>query len=308
MNAPAPVALPTPSGSLALAFLLNLALGATYYGTKHALEGLPELTVVAVRTVVAAALLVPLTGLPALRALFSGGRSSWVPLLAMGIGGYALPIALGNYGIRHSSATHAALLIGVEPIAVMLLGALLLRERLSGLRAVALGLGLAGATTIVANGIPLVTARDAPQLAGDLVLVASGVAWAIYSIAGKWLLGRHSSLDVTTGAIVVALPALVPLAALELPQIEVGPRLGPALAWAAAVGLLASALGTLLWNRALESMDASTLAGFVFLQPVTGVLLGVLALGERASGAALVGGALVFAGVYALVLDTRRRA
>lgn len=307
MTAPAPLALRATPGALALAFGLNLALGATYFGTKHALEGLPEMTVVAVRTLVAAAVLVPLAGLPALRALFAGGRATWIPLLTMGLGGYALPIALGNYGIRHSSATNAALLIGVEPIAVMLLGALVLRERLSGLRGVALGLGLAGATTIVANGIPLVTARYSPHLAGDLLLVASGVAWAVYSIAGKWLLDRHSSLDVTTGAIVVALPALLPLAALELPQLEVGPKLGPALAWAAGVGLFASALGTLLWNRALESMDASTLAGFVFLQPVTGVLLGVLALGETASAYALAGGALVFAGVYALVADERRR-
>ena len=67
MSAPARAALRATPGSLALAFGLNLALGATYFGTKHALEGLPEMTVVAVRTVVAAALLVPLTGLPALR-------------------------------------------------------------------------------------------------------------------------------------------------------------------------------------------------------------------------------------------------
>jgi len=307
MSAPARAALRATPGSLALAFGLNLALGATFFGTKHALDGLPEMTVVAVRTVVAAALLVPLAGLPALRALFAGGRGTWLPLVTMGVGGYALPIALGNYGIRHSSATNAALLIGVEPIAVMLLGALVLRERLSPLRLLALGLGLAGATTIVANGIPFVTARYSPHLAGDLLLVASGIAWAIYSIAGKRLLERHSSLDVTTGAIVVALAALLPLAALELPQLALGPKLGPALAWAAGVGLLASGLGTLLWNRALESMDASTLAGFVFLQPVTGVLLGVLALGETASAYALAGGALVFAGVYALVADERRR-
>jgi drug/metabolite transporter (DMT)-like permease len=307
MSAPSRATARATPGALGLAFGLNLALGATYFGTKRALEGLPELSVVALRTIVAAFVLVPLTGLGPLRTLFGGGRETWLPLLAMGIGGYALPLALGSYGVAWSSATNAALLIGVEPISVMILGALVLGERLAPLRSVAIGLGLVGATTIVANGIPFLGTRYAPHLLGDLVLVAHGAAWAIYTIAAKGLVGRHPSLVVTTAAIVVALPLLVALAALELPAIRLGPTLLPALAWAAALGLFASALGTLLWNRALEQMDASTLAGFVFLQPVAGVLLGTLVLGERTSPWALLGGALVFAGVYALVSAERRR-
>ncbi|HTF32317.1 MAG TPA: DMT family transporter [Myxococcota bacterium] len=290
-----------------LALLLNLFLGATYFATKKALAGLPELTLVVVRTGVALACLVPLAGAPNLREIFRAGKPAWRRLLAMGGLGYALPLALGNYGVAFSSASRASLLIGTEPICVAVFGALLLGESLSMLRLAALAAGLAGATTVVSNGIPFRGIADTSRLAGDLLLIAHGAAWSIYTIAGKSLLGRFPPLAITTASLAVALPLLLPLAAFELPHLERGPALLPSLGWAVALGLLASALGTVLWNQALAQMDASTLAGFVFLQPVAGVLLGHYALGEELRPEAVVGGALVLAGVYLLAFEARRR-
>jgi drug/metabolite transporter (DMT)-like permease len=225
----------------------------------------------------------------------------------MGGLGYALPLALGNYGVALSSASHASLLIGTEPICVALFGALLLREGLSLRRLAALALGLVGATSVVANGIPFRGPSDTSQVAGDLLLIAHGAAWSIYTIAGKSLLGRFPPLATTTASLAVALPLLLPVAALEFPHLAYTPALLPSLGWAVALGLLASALGTVLWNQALAQMDASTLAGFVFLQPVAGVLLGSYALGEELRPQAVAGGALVLAGVYLLVWEARGR-
>jgi drug/metabolite transporter (DMT)-like permease len=290
-----------------LALFLNLFLGATYFATKKALAGLPELSLVVVRTGVALAFLTPLAGTASLRQIFRAGKPAWLRLLAMGGLGYALPLALGNYGVAFSSASHASLLIGTEPICVAVFGALLIGERLSALRLLALGAGLVGATAVVSNGIPARGGEDTAQLTGDLLLIAHGAAWSIYTIAGKSLLGRFPPLAVTTASLAVALPLLLPLATLELPHLERGPALLPALAWAVALGLFASALGTVLWNQALAQMDASTLAGFVFLQPLAGVLLGHYALGEELRAAAVAGGVLVLAGVYLLAFEAQRR-
>jgi len=288
------------------ALLLNLGLGATYFATKKALAGLPELTIVVVRTAVALACLVPLAGAPSLRQIFGAGKSAWLRLIAMGGAGYALPLVLGNYGVALSSASRASLLIGTEPLCVALFAALLLRERLSGLRLLALFVGLAGATTVVSNGIPFQGAPDTSYRAGDLLLIAHGAAWSIYTIAGKSLLGRFPPLATTAASLAVALPLLVPVALFELPHLKTGPALLPALGWAVALGLFASALGTVLWNQVLVQMDASTLAGFVFLQPLAGVLLGHYALGEELRPQAVAGGALVFAGVYLLAFEARQ--
>jgi len=198
---------------------LNLFLGASYFATKKALAGLPELSLVVVRTGVALACLTPLAGAASLRQIVGAGRTAWLQLLAMGGLGYALPLALGNYGVALSNASHASLLIGTEPICVAVFGALLIGERLSALRLLALGAGLVGATAVVSNGIPMQGVGESAQRTGDLLLIAHGAAWSIYTIAGKSLLGRFPPLAVTTVSLAVALPLLLPLAARELPHL-----------------------------------------------------------------------------------------
>lgn len=294
-------------GAFLFAAILNLGLGSTYVATAKALDGLPPFTIVVVRTLTALALLLPFAGAAPVRALLAPGDGARRAVLWMGIGGYALPLVLGNLGVALSSATNGSLLVGVEPLAVALLGALVLGERLSPLRGLALGLGLAGATLIVANGIPFLTTTVVPHLAGDLLLVAHGAAWALYTIAGKPLLASHAPAAVTAAAALVAVPALAPFAAWELRGMAWGPEAARALGWATGLGLFASGAGALAWNVALRRMDASQLAGFVFLQPLAGVALGALALGEPVTPWSLAGGALVFGGVYALIAEERRR-
>ena len=289
--------------AVAIAIVANVLGGTSYVLTKVALAGLPETTVVVVRTVVALAVLVPATW-PRLAAVLRVTGGDRARLVAMGVAGYALPLVLASYGVRRSTAINASLLIGTEPLAVVALGVLVLGETLDRARVAALALGTVGATVLVANGVPFVTVAYGPHVVGDLLLVASGAAWAIYSIAGKGLLARHDAPAVSAATLLVALPCLVLLAIAELPDVARDPeRLAPALAAAIALGLLVSALMTVLWNTALRAMDASRLAGFIFLQPLAGVLLGTLALGEPLTAYGLVGGGLIMLGVLVLVRE-----
>ncbi len=292
----------------ALAVLANLLGGATYFATKKALEGLPAVSISFVRTAIAVAILVPLAGRAPIRALLAETGRARAALWAMGIAGYALPLTLGNLGVERSTATSGALLIGTEPLCVVLLAALVLGESLTRARVVAIALGFAGATLIVSNGIPFVTVVEAPHLVGDLMLVAHGAAWSIWTIAGKRLLDRHSATAVSAVALAISLPPLAVASAVEPGVLGAGEALWTSLAWAVGLGACVSALGTVVWNAALRRMDASQLAAFIFLQPVMGVVLGFALLSERPTGWALAGGGLVFVGVFALSSEGRRQA
>jgi drug/metabolite transporter (DMT)-like permease len=293
--------------AVAVAIVANLIGGTSYVLAKVALDGMTETTLVVVRTVVALAVLLPLAG-PGVGTLLRAGGPDRVALLLMGVVGYALPLVLGNHGLRRSTATNAALLIGIEPIAVVVMSALVLRERLSRARGVALGLGLAGATVLVAGGIPFVSVAYSPHLVGDLLLVAHGVAWGVYTVASKRLLERHDAVAVSAASLAVALPWLLPVAAVEASAFEWGAsRTWMPLAAAVTLGLLVSAGMTLLWNTALRHLDASRMAGFIFLQPLAGLVLGVTLLGEPLTASALAGGGLILVGVWVLAVEERAR-
>ncbi len=125
------------------------------------------------------------------------------------------PSAFSHWGLARSTASNGALLIIVEPVAIMLLGPVLLGERLTRREAAGAALAVLGAVIVVVDGVPGVTQAVAPYWRGDLLLVLSGLGYASYSLIGRDVLARHSATAVTARSIVWGTVAMVPLALVE---------------------------------------------------------------------------------------------
>ena len=272
--------------------------GATPAFTKLALDGLGPFALVVARQVLGALFLIALAALgPRVR----GGASEPPPaawtlrdgalLLVLSWAGFALPQLLGAIGLEQSSATHGALLSPLEPIGILVGAALVLREPLGATHYLAGGLGVAGTIAIVLSGGGDAASGD---LRGDLVMAAGHLCWAIYTIAAKPLVARHDPLRVS---IFAALLSWVPLVPLALREPFDAARAAPALGWVLLLAFLASGVGMLAWNRALREVSAATMALFVFVQPVVGLVLGLVALGESAGAWAILGAASIVLGV-----------
>src|SRR3989442_1498673 len=102
----------------------NIVYATSYVVTRLVLDDVPPMTLALLRLVLGAAVLVPLarrgTTPPLPRGLTpgQGARVFW-----MGALGFAPAFALSHWGIARSSATNAALLIVLEPLPLVLLGA-----------------------------------------------------------------------------------------------------------------------------------------------------------------------------------------
>jgi drug/metabolite transporter (DMT)-like permease len=276
----------------------NVVYATSYVATRLVLDDVPPATLAFLRVVLGAAVLVPLgrrEPQPTAR-----GRRFW-----MGALGFAAAFALSNWGIRSSSATNAALLIIVEPLALLTLGPLLLGERLTRREAMGAAAAVAGALVVVFDGIPGVTGRVLPHWRGDLLLILSGLAYASYSLLGRTILTAANATAVTARSIVWGTVVMAPLAALEW---AAGARPVPtplAVAGTLYLAVVITAGGYLLWNVGLARMEASRAAAFLTVQPVVGALLGALVLGERVTIFTAIGGALIVIGLWMTVTGRR---
>ena len=300
-------ATPSPPSWLAehpeiMAYLMiavsNILGGSTYAVTTVALKGFAEKDLILLRMALCALLFVPLAWSGRKR-LAKATRGDWARMAAVGIFGYALPLALGTYGVKLSSATSASLLVGVEPVTIVLLSALFLGESLTGLKIISLILGLAGALLIAFQGLPTLSGAFSDRLKGDLILASHGCCWALYSVLGKSALRRVKPLDFTASTSIIGffgvaawtLPGATPSA-----WVTISTPAWLAMSYLAVAG---GFLAVILWNVALEKIEASKVANFIFLQPVVGVLLGVGLQGDPFTGWSMAGGALVLAGMWA---------
>jgi drug/metabolite transporter (DMT)-like permease len=273
----------------------NCVYATSYVVTRIVLDDVGPATLAFARLAVAGLALVPLIATRAAGSGMSPGDRRAVA--AMGVIGFAAAYALSNWGLARSTATNAALLIAVEPIALVVLSPLLLGERLRGRERLAAAAAIVGAVLVVVNGVPGLTREVAPHWRGDALLVLAGVAYASYSLLGRDVLARHPAGRVTAWSILWGAAAVLPLAALEWaggsrPRWTLGAVLGTLY-----LGLVITALGYLAWNYALERVPAPRAAIFLNLQPVAGAGLGAAWLGEPLTIFTVAGGALVIAGL-----------
>lgn len=284
--------------------LSNVVFATGYSVSRIVLEDVGPVTLAMTRLTIGALLLVPWAWRGMAAAKLS--REDHWRIALMGVVGFTLAFALGNWGLAHSTASNAALLITVEPASLILLSPLLLGERLSAREAVGAALAIAGAAVVVVNGVPGFTQALVPHWRGDLVLILSGAAYAAYSLLGRPVLLRHPALVVTAYSIVWGAAAMLPLAALEWASGARSAWTPGAVAGALYLGVVMTALGYAVWNWCLERVEAPRVAVFLNIQPLGGALLGVWWLGERLTVFTVVGGLLILAGLH-LTVNGRRR-
>lgn len=230
----------------------------------------------------------------ALRARRQSGKGqaiggSWASALALFLYAIAFSLAYVKLG-----AAVGALILFTAVQATMIGWGLVQGERPS--RREIAGLAVAFAAFI----LWLAPAVTRPDPIGTLMMIVSGVAWGVYSLRGK---AAGDPMRATAGNFIRTLPLAVPLGVLSLWQDGVSAE---GLILALASGCVASALGYIVWYRALAGLTALAAAIVQLSVPVIAALGAVLFLSETLSLGFVVAAVFVLGGI-AFALFARRR-
>lgn len=197
--------------------------------------------------------------------------------------------------MQYTTLSVAAVLLYTSPAFVMLLSAVLFRERLTISRLGALVLVFAGCvmvTGVIGSGAAGIT------LPGVLYGLGSGVAYALYSIFGRYALNRgYDSFTITFYTFVFSIIGCVPIADVGTLVTKMSPAL---ILWAIGVGVITGVLPYLLYTKGLAEMDNGTASVLATLEPAVATLVGVIVFREAFGWYNLVGICLLFAGILVL--------
>jgi drug/metabolite transporter (DMT)-like permease len=278
------------------ALLVHLLLSScTFIVAKFALAEMPVPRVALLRFAIASAVL-------GLIWLVRGGRVSHIPREDWGrlawLGFLAVPCNQGFFlgGLSLSSPAHAALFYSTTPVFVLLLSLQRGDEKMSAPRVLGIAAAMVGVVLVLLDrGLRL----DRAYLGGDAMLLMAVISWALYSVAARELMSRHSAVDVTALSLIMGTLMTVPAAPFVFRDFH--PMAYTAGVWGSVLFL---ALGTsviayFLWMWCLSHAEASQVAVFTNFQPVVTTALAVYLLHESYAPHFFLGGALVLAGVIA---------
>jgi drug/metabolite transporter (DMT)-like permease len=269
--------------------------GLSFVATKMALREISPLTLIFTRFALGTALLVGT--LAVRRRPLVPPLSSWGALAVMGFFGIFLHQLLQSYGIKLTSAVHAGWIIGLIPIWSALLAALFLGERFGLAKVAGLAVGFAGAVLVVTRGRVGPGFLALPATRGDLLMLVSTLNWAVYTALGHGTIRRLGSLRATAGAMFLGWLMLAPLYLRTAGWREYPALSGTGIAAVLFLGIGPSGLGYLFWYAALDRIETSRVAVFLYLEPLVTLAAAVALLHEPVGAATLIGGLLVLAGV-----------
>jgi probable blue pigment (indigoidine) exporter len=231
----------------------------------------------------------------------------WTPplrrLAALGVLNPGIAYALGLIGLTTITASMSVLLWALEPVVILLLAALVLREQISPALAVTVAVAIAGALLVVYQ----------PGASGDavgitLTLVSVGFC-ALYTVLTRRLMLDDSSLTVVLAQQAAALVFAVALASVVELAGGTGWDLAAGLgagAWlgAGVSGVLYYGLGFAFYVAGLRHVPASYAGAFLPLIPVFGVTAGYL-VGERLEPRQWLGAVVIVAATAAVAARHR---
>ena len=281
--------------------LLAAVWGASYLFIKVAVDEIEPAPMMAVRTLLAAAVLGIYLGL---RIGWSNAaadlRAAWRHCLVLGVLNAALPFWLIAWGEKHIDSGLAAVVQASVPIFnALLVLRFLPHERLSATRAAGLGVGILG--VVVVTGVN--PGGSWIAVAGTLAIVVSSISYAGAGVYGQKAVSGTAGPVLATGSMLAGGLILLPVALFQLPA-EV-PSV-EAIASVLALSLLGTALAQLVLFRTLALYGSARLALVTYLMPAFAIVYGALILDEAITATMLIGGALILAGV-ALASGTLRR-
>jgi drug/metabolite transporter (DMT)-like permease len=287
---------PSDARLYALLTLMVFFWALNFIIAKVALREFPPLMVAGLRTVLSGAFMWPLYLARSNRPLQPNRwTASDVPsLLAAGVLGVVLNQLFFVVGLSMTSVGHAAIIIGIGPILVLLIAASAGQERITPRKVAGLAVAAIG-VVILQFGRESVRG---PSLLGDTFIFLAALIFALYTVMGKRLTGKHDSITINTFAYVAGAVVLLPLTAWEgtrhsLSGISAG-------AWLSVgyMALFSSVLSYLIYSYALRFLPASRVSTFSYLQPLLATIMAAMFLREMPAAGFLTGGTLVLGGVF----------
>jgi drug/metabolite transporter (DMT)-like permease len=201
------------------------------------------------------------------------------------------------YAIKQTSAANALFLASTSPLINLILGWLILGERLTWSGVGAIALGLIGLLLMVGSSL------EGGDLIGNIAAVMSAVGFAGYVIFARRATADTSLERISGNAFIIVLVCLSVVIANGRPIVP--PVFD--ITMAAIHGIVFIALGVMLFNRSTPHLSAVGLVVMAQVETVLGPVWAFLFFAERPGLETLLGGALILAGVVWMAIAEARR-
>lgn len=217
-------------------------------------------------------------------------------IIAAAFFGVALNMLLFFKGLSYTSPIMGAVLMVTTPMIVLILSAFMMKERMKKLKILGIILGLVGTISLILYGKSVINAPN--EMLGNLLVFINAISYGFYLIIVKKLMDKYNAFTFVKWIYTFGFLMVLPFGWSEFDAIN----------WAVIptdiylkigfVVVFSTFLTYLLNLISMRELKPTTVAVFIYLQPVFATIFAI-SLGKDSLSWIKVGSAvLIFIGVY----------
>ncbi|MBI5945740.1 MAG: DMT family transporter [Chloroflexi bacterium] len=270
--------------------------GASFIATKIAVGQISPIAVVWLRFAIGIPLILFAV---VMRKQFAFPKGSeWLYFTLLGFLGISFHQWLQSNGLKTAQATTTAWIVSTSPAFIAILGWMILKEKLNLLQSSGIVLAMIGVLAVVSKGDLSTIAVGNFGTTGDFLILISSVNWAVVSILSRRGLRNHPSTlmtfwMMTIGWLITFAALLVNKSYTEIPQLDTR-------GWIAMIflGIFTTGFAYIAWFDALSQLPAAQTGAFLFVEPLTSMVVAAVILNEQITLVSVLGGAVILFGIW----------
>ena len=223
-------------------------------------------------------------------------KADFPRIIAAALFGVAINMLTFFKGLSYTSPIMGAVLMVTTPMIVLVLSAFIMKERMKNRKLIGIVLGLAGTTTLILYGKSMVNAPNATL--GNLLVFINAVSYGFYLIIVKKLMDKYNAFTFVKWIYTFGFLMVLPFGWSEFQAIDFG-RLPTDIFWKIGFVVVFSTFLTYLLNLvSMRELKPTTVAVFIYLQPLFATNFAVSLGKDELNWVKLLSAVLIFIGVY----------
>jgi drug/metabolite transporter (DMT)-like permease len=217
-------------------------------------------------------------------------------IIAAAFFGVALNMLTFFKGLSLTSPISAAVIMVSTPIIVLILSAILMKERMKKRRVFGIVLGLIGTAFLILYGKSVGNASNVSL--GNLLVFINAISYGFYLIIVKKLMDKYNAFTFVKWIYTFGFLMVVPFGLSEFQAID-WPLVPTDLYWKIGFVILFSTFFTYLLNLlSMRELKPTTVAVFIYLQPLFASIIAISLGKDALSLVKITAATLIFVGVY----------
>ncbi len=223
-------------------------------------------------------------------------KQDYIRIFLAAVFGVAINMLAFFKGLSLTTPISASVMMLTTPILVLVLSAIILKEKVTAIKIIGIAIGLIGAIILIVYGQSIGTGTNAAL--GNFLIFVNATSYSLYIIIVKRLTDKYNPLTFIKWLYLVGLFLVIPFGYIEFKEI-LWQNIPTVIYYKIGFIVVFTTFFAYLFNVfALTKLKPTTLSSFIYLQPVLATSYALLAGSDTIDLTKILATIFIFSGVY----------